>query len=97
MWERQFTKLCFATQAGRAFAAVPRFPARVTALALVAVTTLGLMTAVRLWSQTFDAFGGDQPLEWAQAQVILFETPWGGGWRWQAGATMAGCRGCRCG
>lgn len=75
-----------AVSAGRAFAAAPRFPARVTALALLAISTLGLMTAVRLWSQTFDAFGGDQPLEWAHAQVILLETPWGGGWSWQAGA-----------
>jgi putative copper resistance protein D len=42
---------------------------------------------LRLLSQTNDAFGSDGPLTITQAQVILFETPWGGGWMWQAGTT----------
>ena len=46
---------------------------------------------LRLWSQTNDAFGSDGPLTFAQAEIILFETPWGGGWMWQAGMAALTC------
>lgn len=46
------------------------------------------VVAARLWSQTNDAFGGNGPLTFADAQIILFETPWGNGWLWQAGASV---------
>lgn len=75
-----------AVSAGRAFAEAPRWPKRLTTLAWGSVSALCVVIALRLWSQTYDAFGGEQPLELAHAQVILFETPWGGGWLWQAGA-----------
>jgi putative copper resistance protein D len=76
-----------AVSAGHALAQAPRWPRRLTSLALYAVPAMCTMVSWRLWSQTYDAFGGDQPLELAHAQVILFETSWGTGWLWQASAS----------
>lgn len=77
--------------AAYACAHAPRWPRRLTALGLFASVLLLTLVIARLWSQTSDAFGGDQPLELVHAQVILFETPWGEGWRWQAAATLLTC------
>ena len=78
-----------ATSAGRAVAEAPVWPRRLTAIAVGSAWMLVGIVLLRLWSQTNDAFGsGDEPLTFAQAQIILFETPWGGGWMWQAGATL---------
>jgi len=76
------------TSAGHAFAESPRWPRRLTAAALFAAVLLVLLVCWRLWTQTYAAFGGDQPLEFSHARVILFDTPWGGGWMWQAGASV---------
>jgi putative copper resistance protein D len=43
----------------------------------------------RLWLQTWQAFGSDQPLTLAHAVVIITETPWGTGWAWQTAAGLA--------
>jgi len=78
-----------ATSAGRACAEAPVWPRRLTAIAVGSAWMLVGIVLLRLWSQTNDAFGSsDGPLTFAQAQIILFETPWGGGWMWQAGATL---------
>jgi len=78
-----------ATSAGRACTDAPVWPRRVTAIAVGVAWMLVGIVLLRLWSQTNDAFGsGDDPLTFAHAQIILFETPWGGGWLWQAGATI---------
>jgi putative copper export protein len=79
------------TSAAYAFAQSPRWPRRLTALSLCASLLLFTMVLLRLWSQTWDAFGGDQPLTFAHARVILFDTPWGTGWMWQAGASLLTC------
>jgi putative copper resistance protein D len=77
------------TSAGRACAEAPIWPRRLTAIAVGSAWMLVGIVLLRLWSQTNDAFGSnDGPLTFAQAQIILFETPWGGGWMWQAGATL---------
>ncbi len=76
------------TSAGHAFATSPHWPRRLTAAALFATVGLVVLVGWRLWAQTDAAFGGDQPLEFVHARVILFDTPWGGGWRWQAGASV---------
>lgn len=76
------------TAAGRACAEAPIWPRRITAAALAFSLLLLAIVAGRLWSQTHDAFGGDGPLTIEHAQIILFETPWGGGWMWQAGASL---------
>jgi len=76
------------TAAGRACAAAPLWPRRITAAALAFSLLLLGIVAARLWSQTNGAFGGDGALTIEHAQIILFETPWGGGWMWQAGASL---------
>ena len=43
----------------------------------------------RLWLQTWQAFGSDQPLTMAHAVIIITETPWGMGWSWQLAASLA--------
>ena len=43
----------------------------------------------RLWLQTWQAFGSDQPLTLAHAVIIITETPWGTGWAWQLTASLA--------
>ena len=43
----------------------------------------------RLWLQTWQAFGSDQPLTLAHAVIIITETPWGTGWLWQMAASLA--------
>lgn len=43
----------------------------------------------RLWLQTWQAFGSDQPLTMAHAVIIITETPWGTGWSWQLAASLA--------
>ena len=43
----------------------------------------------RLWLQTWQAFGSDQPLTLAHAVIIITETPWGAGWAWQLAASLA--------
>ncbi len=74
--------------AGRACAEAPRWPRRLTSMALFSAVLAVCVVTVRLWSQTYDAFGGDQPLQFVHARVILLDTPWGIGWRWQAGFTL---------
>lgn len=76
------------TAAGRACAEAPVWPRRLTAMALAFSLLLLAIVAGRLWLQTNDAFGGDGPLTIEHARIILFETPWGGGWMWQAGASL---------
>lgn len=77
------------TSAGHAFAEAPHWPRRLTSAATFAAVLLLGIVGARLWSQTYDAFGGgDDPLVFAHARVILFETPWGDGWMWQAAATL---------
>lgn len=76
------------TAAGRACAEAPVWPRRITAAALTFSLLLLAVVAGRLWSQTNDAFGGDGPLTLEHARIILFETPWGGGWMWQAGGSL---------
>lgn len=61
----------------------PRWRSRLTSLALAASLFLTVIVAARLWSQTYDAFGGDEPLTWLLVRVIVTETPWGTGWTWQ--------------
>ena len=77
-----------ATAAGRACAEAPLWPRRITAMALVFSLLLLAIVTGRLWSQTNDAFGGDGALTIEHARIILFDTPWGGGWMWQAGASL---------
>lgn len=72
--------------AGRACATWTR---RITAAACACAVLLIIIVAGRLWAQTYDAFGGDAPLTFAQARIIALETPWGSGWMWQAGASVA--------
>lgn len=48
-----------------------------------------LALLARLWLQTWQAFGSDQPLTLAHAVVIITETPWGTGWLWQLAASLA--------
>jgi putative copper resistance protein D len=57
-------------------------------IARVAITVVLLALIARLWLQTWQAFGGDQPLALQHAAVILNETPWGDGWMWQMAATL---------
>lgn len=90
-WYTAILLVVGSTSAAYACANAPRWPRRLTAVALFSSLLLVLIVGARLWSQTYDAFGGDQPLELAHARVILFETPWGGGWLWQAGATALTC------
>jgi putative copper resistance protein D len=80
-----------ATSAARACAEAPVWPRRLTAIAVGAAWMLVGIVLLRLWSQTNDAFGGDGPLTMAYARIILFETPWGGGWMWQAGTSALTC------
>lgn len=62
---------------------VPRWRTRLTTVAVWASVALLLVVAARLWSQTYDAFGGDEPLTWLLVRVIVTETSWGTGWTWQ--------------
>jgi putative copper export protein len=48
-----------------------------------------LALVARLWLQTWQAFGTDQPLTLPFAAIIIRETPWGGGWLWQVAASLA--------
>ena len=48
-----------------------------------------LALVARLWLQTWQAFGSDQPLTLAHAVIIITETPWGTGWAWQTAASLA--------
>lgn len=48
-----------------------------------------LALVARLWLQTWQAFGSDQPLTLAHAVIIITETPWGTGWAWQTAAGLA--------
>jgi putative copper resistance protein D len=57
---------------------------RLGILAIVAAMVLVVTVGARLWQQTYQAFGGDQPLTWLLVRVIVTETPWGAGWTWQA-------------
>ena len=84
-WYTAILLVVGSASAAYACAHAPRWPRRLTAVATFSSVLLLMVVAARLWSQTNDAFGGDQPLELAHARVILFETPWGGGWLWQAG------------
>jgi putative copper resistance protein D len=79
------------TSAGRSFADAPRWPRRLTAVSLFSSILLLALVGIRLWMQTYDAFGGEQSLALVHARVILLDTPWGGGWLWQAGATLLTC------
>lgn len=76
------------TAAGRACAESPVWPRRITAAALGFSLLLLAIVGGRLWSQTDDAFGAEGPLTLEHVQIILFETPWGDGWMWQAGASV---------
>jgi putative copper resistance protein D len=76
------------TAAGRACAEAPLWPRRITTAALGFSLLLIAIVAARLWSQTNDAFGADGPLTLEHVQVIVFETPWGSGWMWQAGGSL---------
>lgn len=57
---------------------------RLTTVGVAVATSVLVATAARLWAQTYQAFGGDQPLTWLLVRVIVTETPWGRGWTWQA-------------
>lgn len=57
---------------------------RLTTTATVIAALVVTASAARLWAQTYQAFGGDQPLTWLLVRVIVTETPWGRGWTWQA-------------
>jgi len=57
---------------------------RVLTAATIAAAALVLAVLARLWLQTFEAFGGDEPLSWLLVRVIVTETRWGWGWTWQA-------------
>jgi len=48
-----------------------------------------LALLARLWLQTWQAFGTDQPLTLPFAAIIIRETPWGDGWLWQTAASLA--------
>lgn len=48
-----------------------------------------LALLARLWLQTWQAFGSDQPLTLAHAVIIITETPWGTGWAGQMAASLA--------
>lgn len=88
-WYLAILFLAGATSAAQAFADAPRWLRRLTSAATFAGVLLLVVVGARLWSQTYDAFGGgDDPLLFAHARVILFETPWGAGWMWQAAATL---------
>ena len=63
--------------------AASRWRARLPTLALTASLLLTIVVAGRLWAQTYDGFGGDEPLTWLLVRVIVTETPWGLGWTWQ--------------
>lgn len=77
-----------ATSAARAFAQAPLWPRRLTAVAVGASWMLVGVVLLRLWSQTNDAFGSETGLTFEHAQIILFQTPWGGGWMWQAATAL---------
>jgi len=47
-----------------------------------------LALLARLWLQTWQAFGTDQPLTLPFAAIIIRETPWGQGWLWQTAASL---------
>lgn len=63
----------------------------ISALRLARVTLPLMLVALlaRLWLQTWQAFGSDQPLTIEHAVVIMTETPWGDGWMWQMAAGLA--------
>lgn len=79
------------TAAGRACAEAPIWPRRITSAAVGFSLLLVAIVAWRLWAQTHDAFGSDGPLTLEQARIIIVDTPWGGGWLWQAGASVCAC------
>lgn len=86
-WYTAILFLAGTTSAGGAVAHSPRWQRRLTAAAVFASLLVLLLVVTRLWAQTSAAFGGDGPLEFAHVRIILYDTPWGGGWRWQAGVT----------
>lgn len=77
-----------AASAARALAHAPRWPKALLTWATLASSLLVAMSMLRLWTQTREAFGTDVPLEWSQVSIILFDTPWGGGWLWQGGTAL---------
>jgi len=58
-------------------------------LARLVMPVVLLALLARLWLQTWQAFGSDQPLTLAHAVIIITETPWGTGWLWQLAASLA--------
>lgn len=90
-WYTSVLLVAGAAAAGRACAEAPVWPRRITSAALGCSLLLLALNLARLWSQTNDAFGTEGPLTFEHAQIILFETPWGGGWMWQAGASLLAC------
>lgn len=54
---------------------------------LMPVVLLALVA--RLWLQTWQSFGGDQPRTLPLALIVLRDTPWDTGWMWQAAAGIA--------
>ncbi len=58
-------------------------------VARVCAPLLLLAVFVRLWLQTWSAFGSDQPLSMTLALIIINDTPWGTGWLWQMAAGVA--------
>lgn len=57
---------------------------RLSTVNLISASLLLIAVGARLWSQTTQAFGGDQPMSTLLLRVIVTETPWGRGWTWQA-------------
>lgn len=56
-------------------------------LARVLMPLVVLCLVARLWLQTAEAFGPDQPFL-PFAKIIINETPWGDGWLWQVAVTL---------
>ncbi len=64
--------------------AVRTWRRRLATVNLVSASLLIVAVGARLWSQTTQAFDGDQPISTLLLRVIVTETPWGRGWTWQA-------------
>lgn len=93
-WYASILVVVGATGAVRVMAAshgpdATRWPTLALRQARLIIPLVLLALVARLWLQTWQAFGSDQPLTLAHAVIIITETPWGTGWAWQTAAGLA--------